>query len=120
MTERDEDRLDRMRLALRECRFPPYAAAKRFARQVGDMPRDKVSPGQWLTVIVLAYRFQRQMPHDLIPAQSDVHKAKKVLAEAAERKAALRDERRQAREAKRLAKQGVPAEAPLLDFASAS
>jgi hypothetical protein len=108
---------DRQRVALGQCGFPPFTAAKRFSRQVNEIPVERVSEAQWLTVILLAWRFRRQMPSDLVPDEDDLAHAKSRLAEIHQEKHDVAEQRRQIRmAARRLKKTGSQEAAPSLDF----
>jgi hypothetical protein len=119
MTVTDNARVDQMRRALRACSFPPATAAKRFARQVCEMPIDKVSPAQWLTVVVLAHRFRRQMPDALVPTDGELAVARDLLAKIKAGREADQQARRDARSAKRAERCGAPDAMPLLERSGA-
>ena len=63
---------DEMRAALGRCIFLPASWDKRFARALAEMPEDKITERQRRNVIRLAWKYRRQMPHDLVPSKDAV------------------------------------------------
>lgn len=60
-------------LALGQCSFLPASAQKRFARDIAYVaehsPDKELTPRQWHYLQVMAYRYRRQMPSNLVPAE---------------------------------------------------
>lgn len=61
-----------MRQALARCRFLPSHPDKRFARDVANIPADKLSERQCRHIIRLAWKYRRSMPTDLVPSKDAV------------------------------------------------
>lgn len=108
-----------MRQALGYCTFPPGSAAKRIAREVNQMPIENISGPLWDVIVLLAYRFRRQMPPDLVPVSLERDLAQQRLNSSREEKARALDARRAARAtARQLRLTGFPTEASLLEMIS--
>lgn len=69
MTDSD---LARMKAALGKCRFLPGHPNKRFARDIADMPVERLTERQRRHIIRLAWRYRRSMPFDLVPSKDAV------------------------------------------------
>lgn len=76
-----------MRLALGHVRYLPATAAKRFGRQVSQMPHEKVTYRQWCTIVLMARRFRRQLPEDLVPSDAEAVHMQRLLDAARAMKA---------------------------------
>lgn len=53
--------------ALGKCTFLPGHPHKRFAYNMHAIPVEKLSEAQIRYVLILAYRYRRQMPEHLVP-----------------------------------------------------
>lgn len=69
MTDSD---LGRMKAALATCRFLPGHPDKRFARDMANVPVERVTERQRRHIIRLAWRYRRSMPADLVPGKDAV------------------------------------------------
>jgi len=116
MIVRPGDRFDRMRLALGSCSMLPGSNEKRAARQFSQMYFERVSQLGWCYIVVLARRYRRQMPSDLIPSAGEAEAAQTELTQLRAARQAERQAKREARP-KRTARRLVDPGMPRLDLA---
>ena len=100
-----------VRIALGRCTFPPAHPHKRFVRQIQHVDATQMSEAQIDLMMLLAYRYRRQMPERLVPSDKIVKMAQENCDERRRLRLAARDAKRSAR----VRGHGGAAPLPLLD-----